>query len=339
MRSIRLLTLTGSIFLMLTLVALLFVAGCAEKAAPAQKIVLKAVTAWPSTTVEAKDFLQFVDAVNKRVAEKYPGQLEISYLGGPEAVPTADQAEAVRTGTIDMNLTSDAYFAGIVPVSNAMKLTQLTPWEERKSGANDFLNALFQKQLNSYYLGRLGSDIPFQLYMNKKVSSPAELKGLNIRTSPMYVDFLKALGAVPVSTAPPDVYTAIERGVVDGYCWPAVGIRDWGWEEVTKYVVGPTFYDVVHEVLINLDTWNRIPEHLQKLLIEVEEQMEHEIVEASQAALKEERGILTQKGIQIIEFSSADTKMYYDLAYAAGWKAITEKAPEDAPKLQKLISK
>ena len=67
--------------------------------------------------------------------------------------------------------------------------------------------------------------------------------------------------------------------------------------------------------------------------------MEHEIVEASQAALKEERGILTQKGIQIIEFSSADTKMYYDLAYAAGWKAITEKAPEHAPKLQKLISK
>jgi len=313
-------------------------AACAPTP-PAEKIVLKAVTAWPSTTAEAKNFLKFVDAVNQEAQKKYPGQLEIKYLGGPEIVPTKDQAEAVRTGTIDMNFTSDAYCAGIVPVVNGLKLTQLTPWEERKSGAYDFLNEIYQKQLNCFYLGRLGSDIPFQLYLNKKIARPEELKGLNIRVSPMYVDFMKALGAVPVETAPADVYTAIERGVVDGYCWPAVGIRDWGWEAVTKYVVGPSFYNVCHEVLINLNTWNRIPKHLQSLLVDVEKEEEHEIVEASQVALKEERTLLTQKGLEYIEFSPADTKSYYDLAYSAGWEGIMKKAPEDAPKLRELISK
>ncbi|MDH5695863.1 MAG: TRAP transporter substrate-binding protein DctP [Dehalococcoidia bacterium] len=337
MKGRRLLTLVGGICLILVLAALPFMTACA--APPAEKIVLKAVTAWPSTTVEAKDFLKFVDKVNTEAEQKYPGELEIQYLGGPEAIPTKDQAEAVRTGTIDMNLTSDAYYAGIAPVVNAMKLTQLTPWEERESGAYDLLNEIHQEQLNCFYLGRLGSDIPFQLYLNVKVEKPADLAELNIRVSPMYIDFMNALGATPVETSPVDVYTAIERGTVDGYCWPAVGIRDWGWEEVTKYVVGPSFYNVVHEVLVNLDTWNRIPGHLQDFLIDTMKESEHEIVAESQELLAAEPAILKEKGLEFIEFSPADTKWYYDLAYSAAWEGITKKAPEDAPKLRELISK
>ncbi|MDH5696212.1 MAG: hypothetical protein OEZ00_06390 [Dehalococcoidia bacterium] len=88
-----LLALVGSVCLILVLAALPFMAACA--APPPEKIVLKAVTAWPSTTVEAKDFLKFVDKVNTGAEEKYPGELEIQYLGGPETIPTKDQTEAL----------------------------------------------------------------------------------------------------------------------------------------------------------------------------------------------------------------------------------------------------
>ena len=39
-------------------------------------------------------------------------------------------------------------------------------------------------------------------------------------------------------------YTALERGVVDGYGWPVTGIFDLGWEKVTKFRMEPPFYRV-----------------------------------------------------------------------------------------------
>jgi TRAP-type mannitol/chloroaromatic compound transport system substrate-binding protein len=41
---------------------------------------------------------------------------------------------------------------------------------------------------------------------------------------------------------PGEVYTALERGVVDGYGWPTAGIFDLGWHEKTKFRVDPGFY-------------------------------------------------------------------------------------------------
>jgi TRAP-type C4-dicarboxylate transport system substrate-binding protein len=65
---------------------------------------------------------------------------------------------------------------------------------------------------------------------------------LNIRVSPRYLQAIKGLGGNPVVIPPTEVYAALERNVVDGYCWPSVGIRDWGWHKQTKYVIDPGFY-------------------------------------------------------------------------------------------------
>ena len=46
-----------------------------------------------------------------------------------------------------------------------------------------------------------------------------------------------------MQTAPGEVYTALERGVVDGYGWPIGGIFDLNWHERTKFRVDPGFYD------------------------------------------------------------------------------------------------
>ena len=62
-----------------------------------------------------------------------------------------------------------------------------------------------------------------------------------------------------VQTAPGEVYTALERGVVDGYGWPTIGIFDLGWEKVTKVRFEPGFYAVDINVLVNLNTWKLEP--------------------------------------------------------------------------------
>ncbi|MFH1242009.1 MAG: hypothetical protein V1689_06550 [Pseudomonadota bacterium] len=70
---------------------------CAAVALPAvsqagpEKITLTAVSAWPKTVFEVQNFMKFLDIVKANVAQKYPGELEILYKGGPEVIPNREQ--------------------------------------------------------------------------------------------------------------------------------------------------------------------------------------------------------------------------------------------------------
>lgn len=308
--------------------------------AAAKKITIKAISAWPKNELSVKDdYLTFIDHLNKILADKFPDQIEIRYLGGPEVIPVKDQAEALRTGTVEMYFGTDAYYAGIAPAANVSKLTQLFSWEERERGVNDIYDKIHREKLNATYLGRLGSEVAFQLYLNKEVNTPDDLKAMRIRVSPMYLDFMKALGVTPIETTPGDIYQALERGVVDGYCWPVFSIRDWGWHEVTKYVVGPSFYKVCHPILVNLDTWNGIPADMQNALMDVLMAEEWAAVGRDMVKVSGERSKLKMDGLKFIEFSPADTKKYYDLAYDSAWDAQLKKDPVFAPALKQLLTR
>ena len=308
--------------------------------AAAEKITIKAISAWPKNEPSvADDYLGFIAHANKVLEQKFPGQIEIKYIGGAEVIPIPNQAEALRAGTVDMYFGTDAYYAGIAPAANASKLTLLTSWEERQKGVNAIFDEIHRLKLNSTYLGRLGSEVMFQMYLNKKVASPDDLKGLRIRVSPMYIDFMKALQVTPIETKPGDVYMALERGVVDGFCWPLFTIRPWGWHEVTKYVVGPGFYKVCHPLLVNLHKWNQIPPDIQKAIMEVEMEEEHIIADRDMVKIKNEKELLKKAGLEFIEFSKSDTKKYFDLAYSSGWEGQIKRAPEYSEKLRPLLSK
>jgi TRAP-type C4-dicarboxylate transport system substrate-binding protein len=308
--------------------------------AEAEKITIKAISAWPKNEPSvADDYLGFIAHANKVLEQKFPGQIEIKYMGGAEVIPIPNQADALRAGTVDMYFGTDAYYAGIAPAANASKLTLLTSWEERARGVNAIFDQIHRLKLNSTYLGRLGSEVMFQMYLNKKVASPDDLKGLRIRVSPMYIDFMKALSVTPIETKPGDVYMALERGVVDGFCWPLFTIRPWGWQEVTKYVVGPGFYKVCHPLLVNLHKWNQIPPDIQKAIMEVEMEEEHIIADRDMVKIKNEKELLKKAGLEFIEFSKSDTKKYFDLAYSSGWEGQIKKAPEYSEKLRPLLSK
>ena len=98
--------------------------------------------------------------------------------------------------------------------ADALKMAQLTISEQRKSGAFDLINEIWAKKANMYYLGRMGEQQPFYLYLTKKIDK-ADLTGLKLRITPVYRDFFQALGGTVITTAPGEVYTALERGVVD----------------------------------------------------------------------------------------------------------------------------
>jgi TRAP-type C4-dicarboxylate transport system substrate-binding protein len=308
--------------------------------AEAQKITIKAISAWDQKhTGVAGDYLPYIKHANEMLQTKYPGEAEIKYIGGPEAIPTRDQPEALRAGTVEMYYGTAAYYAGIAPAANCTKLSQLTSQEEKDVGADAVFDEIHRKLMNSTYLGALGSQLPFQLYTVKKVTSVDQLRGLKIRTSPMYVDFLKALGATPIGTSPGEVYQALERGVVDGFMWPLFSIRGYGWHEVSKYVVGPPFYKVSHPLLMNAKKWDSLPKHIQQVLMEALRLEVIAIDKRTADEIENEYVELKKAGMEIIEFSPADTKKYLDMAYDEGWKGQLKMEQEYTNRLRKLLTK
>jgi TRAP-type C4-dicarboxylate transport system substrate-binding protein len=73
-----------------------------SRGAEAKTIALKAITVFPMDHPVNRDNQAYINEINKRAK----GELRIEYLGGPEMVSTFDQAKAVRTGMIDLDLFS-----------------------------------------------------------------------------------------------------------------------------------------------------------------------------------------------------------------------------------------
>ena len=303
----------------------------------AEPITLKAVTGWPKTSSENKSFFIFTELVEQMVAKKYPGELKINYVGGPEAVKSTDQVQACQRGMVDMAYTTNAYYLSVLPEVDAYKLSEFTPMEERANGAWKFMNDLHEKK-GLYLLGRLGLGEKFHLYLKKPIQS-TDLKGLNIRVSPMYLQIIKGLGGNPVVIPPTEVYVALERNVVDGFCWPAVGIRDWGWQKQIKYVVDPGFYQVPNPLVMNLNTWNKLPQKLKDLLTEEAIEAEKKAIAHFDDLAKQERPILLKEGIQVIDLPPAEKEKFLKVAYDEGWKDVLEKNPQIGAKLKELLTR
>jgi TRAP-type transport system periplasmic protein len=309
-------------------------AACLATApAMAQEVTLRAVNAFAEGSAFAKPFEEFIAKVNA----DGKGVLQINYIGGPKAMPPFEVGNAVKTGVVDIGNATSAFYTNLLPEGNALWLATRTIQEQRQNGAWEFVNKLHNEKMNVWYLGRGGDGIPFHLYLTKAIDKP-DLTGLTIRVTPVYRAFFAALGATLVQTPPGEVYTALERGVVQGYGWPVQGIFDLGWQERTKYRVDPGFYSVDVGVLVNLDKWKALNQPQRDLLNKTIIWMEG--LSAKNAALNAaEAKRQREAGIQPITFTGPAADKWLKTAADAGWAYVKQVAPENADKLRALLTK
>jgi TRAP-type C4-dicarboxylate transport system substrate-binding protein len=305
----------------------------APLAVQAQETTLRVVSAFAENTQYVKNLMPMIDKLNA----EGKGRLQINFIGGPKAMPPFEVGNAVRTGVVDMAMTTGAFYTNIMPEADALKLTQVSAQELRRNGGTDLINKIWNEKANMQYLGRVIDYTPFHLYLTKKIDKP-DLTGLKIRITPVYRDFFQALGATVMQTAPGEVYTALERGVVDGYGWPINGIFDFNWHEKTKFRVDPGFYNAEVSLVMNLDKWKALNQGQRDLL------MKHVIaLENQNDSWKKVNAedIRKQKeaGIQTITFDSATGKQYYEKAYEVAWTNAIKASPQYGPQMRKLFSK
>jgi len=302
----------------------------APLAAQAQEITLKAVNAFQEGTYYARNFERFV----KKVNDEGKGLVQINYIGGPKAIPTFEQGNALRSGVVDMSNTTTSFVAGIVPEGLAINYTNQTMAEMRKNGAIDYLNKIMMEK-GLYYYARTGEGVHY-IYSNKRIDK-ADLTGLKLRIAPIYRDFFQKLGANVVQIAPGEVYTALERGVVDGYGWPLLGIFDLGWHEKTKFRIEPGFYAIELGVIFSANTWRKLNPaqraFLEKQAVWLESQNVDMAAKDAPAEIKKQQ----DAGLQVIKLDAEQSRILQKTAYDAAWDAVVKSSPAHGAKLREML--
>lgn len=325
--SISIVLVMGSIFLLIG-----FFFGSAQ----AQKTIeWKVLAAWTKENAPIpKIFLPFVEKVNKRAE----GRLKISTFG-PEAVPPFEQLKPVREGLFDGVYTCPAYHMGEVPVGTGMYFIAAPAKEARKAGIVKIADEAYSRKANVIHLVSIPNGLGFNIMLRKKIDK-ADLTGLKIRTSPFYDPMIKALGGSPVRIAGGEIYSAMEKGVVDGTCWPALGALDYKWYEVAKYQVRPVFGEDYNQLLVNLNSWNRLPKDLQDLLNKAAIEIEEEGRAAMIAALSNEEKELQKLGVELIVLPPKEAEKYLNAFYRRSWEELVLKHDSEfGPRLKEAVDR
>ena len=223
-------------------------------AAAAQSETLRLVTNWGTGSYSVARTLQFVEEFNASQAAM-DADLEIVYVGGPEVTPATEQLTGVSSGVFDMLFGAGGYYVGAVPEARAIYGTAITPMEARETGGTALLDRIYSEKANARVLGWVAAGVGYHIWLRDEPQLDENglpvLDNVKIRSSGFYNPWLHHYGATTVTVPAPDIYNALERGVVDGAAWPGLGITDYGFEKFVGYRIDPPVWQFDNLIWVN----------------------------------------------------------------------------------------
>jgi TRAP-type C4-dicarboxylate transport system substrate-binding protein len=259
-------------------------------------------------------------------------------ISGPEAVPPFEQLQPVSAGAFDMIYTHPTYHPkGLAGVAEIIPFG-LEQW--RSSGVWDFIDKYYQKTHNVKLLAlvALGTE-GYHCYLRQPLSAQGDWNGRKLRGVANQHAVIKALGGVPVVMPMGDVYTSIDKGVVDGACAPANVMLATKHHEVAKYRVEPRFGLLVSMIGINLDRWNKLSKAEQDMLINVGMQTERDTAKFGDEVLVSENKKLSDAGVQVQKLSDDKGKQIQALFRSSNWELASQCCGEDGKQLHEIAKK
>ena len=122
--------------------------------APAQETTLRMVSAFAENSYYVSHLQKWLQKFNA----EGKGMLQINFIGGPKAIPTFEVGNAVKTGVVDMAMSTGAFYTNVMPEADFLKLTQIPIAEQRRNGAFAAINELWMQKANMAYLATDGRE-------------------------------------------------------------------------------------------------------------------------------------------------------------------------------------
>ncbi|MEM9104678.1 MAG: TRAP transporter substrate-binding protein DctP [Pseudomonadota bacterium] len=297
---------------------------------------ISAVHAFPPFLVYTQTFLEMVEEINKRGE----GVVEIEVRGGPEAIGMFQQPAALRDGVVDMVHTPGSFYGANVPEIDAMVAASVTPMEARANGGAALMDEAHQKRFNAKHLGWIDGGIKFHIYMNNEPAfgddGILDLTGVKLRDNPIYHAFFEALNATTSSMPSTEVYSALEKGVVDASAWTSIGIPQLKWNEFLKYRVDPAFYNTDIGVIMNVDSWNNLSPESQKLVQDVVIEWEQKSYDARQEDRVADEKVLQDGGMTFVPHGEEAGAAYIQKSEDAAWARMKERMADDPDSYEQI---
>lgn len=178
-----------------------------------------------------------------RLTELSDGKLDVSYFGGGELVPPFGVFDAVSTGGVEFGHTAP-YFA-VGQVHAAMYFTtfpyglmqeELAGWIYHGGGQALWDESYAPFGVKPFYAG--GSGAQAGGWFKKPINSLDDLVGLKMRIAGLGGDVMKQIGVTAVVTPPPEIFPALQSGVVDA----AEFVGPWNDAALGLYRIAPYYY-------------------------------------------------------------------------------------------------
>ena len=252
----------------MTLLAALAASGIASAQAPIPKQTISAVTQPLPTSAQFTlvdvPFLRegLPKASNGAIAVQLSSHSERN-LGGNEIV------RLVRSGQVDIGAGTLSTLSGDVPLLDGIDLSGLSPDIGMARKIADAMLPIANKELERFNT-RLVVTYPFPaqvLFCRQPFTSLSDLKGRKVRTfGNSLVDLVQTIGGQPVSIGFPEVYSALERGVVDCAVTGTGSGAAARWPEVASHISDLPLSWAVAGYMVNLAWWNKLDAGTKPLL-------------------------------------------------------------------------
>lgn len=231
----------------------------------------KMVTTWPPGFPILGDGCQLLATLVRKMSA---GRLNIEVFGGGELVPALQAFNTVASGGAEMGSGSPYYWAGTVPGAEffsgypfGLNAQQMNAWLLAGGGLELWRERYAQYNVVPFVGGNTG--VQMGGWFNREINSINDLQGLKMRMPGLGGRVLDELGGKPVLMAAGEIYTSLERGVIDATEW--VGpYHDYlmGFHEIAKYYYYPGWHEpgTAFEFFVNKDNYDELPLDLQTIL-------------------------------------------------------------------------
>ncbi|MBI1734589.1 MAG: TRAP transporter substrate-binding protein [Candidatus Rokubacteria bacterium] len=201
------------------------------------------------------------------------GRVKAEAVSLPELGLTGfELVRVTRAGLVDIADVVPGLVSGDVPIIEGIDLPGLFKDFAISEKAHLGWHEVLKKQedkLGAVFLGSYGWATQV-LYSRKPIRDVKDLKGVKARVfGTAQAEFLRALGAEPVSIAVAEVYGALERGTVDAAITGTIAGYNLKWFEVTKYLVDLQMGPAMGMLLVSKRTWDRLAPDVRRLLQEL----------------------------------------------------------------------
>ena len=209
------------------------------------------------------------------VKEDSKGRINVQVLPADAVVKYTETLDAVGANILQGDFTDPSYFAGKDPafslIGNMVGAwshpSQLFDMMENGGGAE-----IFDKLLNTYNVKLLGvTSTGVEAFVSKiPIRKVEDLKGVKLRAPQgMVNNVFTAVGATPVNLPGSEVYTSLEKGVIDASDYTVFATNQaQGMNDIARFPIYPGFHSMpTMQVTMNLDVWNKLPEDLKQVMI------------------------------------------------------------------------